>query len=422
VGALTRNRGLLAILAGGLIVRLAVTPLGNFEVDLDQLGRWAIVLANHGPAEFYRRTHADHLPGGLWILWLVGRAFLFTSPHGEVGAPSLVLMLKLVPILTDAATVLLLYSLVGRVADERAGLVAAGLYAFNPAPIFLSSIWGQWDALSAAFALLAVWLWQRDREQWALPVLTYAALIKPQIAAIAVPLAVVFVKRRAGPRPWRSIALGALLSLGLTVAITVPFRAPPWPAHHDLADQVRFAAAKFKAPSVSGFNLWSFWHGHDDDRVSLALGISYRQWGAALFAGTLLLACIRLARAPDDRGLIWACCVTTLATFVLLTRMHERYLLPALVFAVALAGVERRHLVIAGLLSLSQLSNLLWVFDRHHAVPPIPLLTGSAARPAFALVNLASLAVLLALGPSPPPIRDAIRTHVRRTRRAPQPA
>src|SRR3712207_7376899 len=41
---------------------------------------------------------------------------------------------------------------------------------FNPGSIFLSSIWGQWDAVSALGALIALWLLMRGSPEWSLPV------------------------------------------------------------------------------------------------------------------------------------------------------------------------------------------------------------------------------------------------------------
>ena len=188
------NRRLIALLGIGLAVRLALLPVGAYGYDLTLMQSWAERLVTRPLVRFYASPEVvDHLPGDLWLLWLLGRAMDLIAPGALVPQ----IALKLVPTLADVGIGVFLFLLGRRLAGPDAGLLAAALFVLNPASIFLTAIWGQWDSVSAALALIAVWLVVRGDPAWALPPLAWAALIKPPFAAL-VPL--VFLLRVASRR------------------------------------------------------------------------------------------------------------------------------------------------------------------------------------------------------------------------------
>jgi dolichyl-phosphate-mannose-protein mannosyltransferase len=413
-------RQLPAIVVAALVIRLALAPFGQFEGDVNFAREWGDQLAEGGPGSFYDITAADHLPGDLWVFWGLGEAVDLGSHASAFGTETAVLAVKLVPILSDLAIVALLFSIGRRIAGERAGLVAAALYALNPASIFLASIWGQWDSLSAAFALLAVWLYLRGWALWSLPAITYAVLIKPQLGAIAL---VLLVAAALGPRErrprLRQVALGAALSAGLLVALTAPFDVPPWPGGETLFDRARFAFERYQEPTVSGFNVWELPSdvlSRDTDSQTLLLGTSYRTAAAVLLLAAFAAILVRLASLPRSDRLLWACLGVTMALFVLPTRVHERWILPAVVFAAVVAACDRRYRTVALLLGLSAFVNVFWVYDLRQPAPDILLISdGNGAAPlVFALLNLGLLAYIL-VWPTRPEHDSSLRRAPART-------
>ena len=137
---------------------------------------WATQLVAEPLASFYAAPlRVDHLPGDLWLLWAVARLYRLFSPTMQVQEPGFLFLLKLVPALADVGIGAMLYLLGRRFGGSRTGLLAATLFLFNPASIFLTSIWGQWDSVSALVVLIALWLLLRGKFEWSLPVLTYGA-------------------------------------------------------------------------------------------------------------------------------------------------------------------------------------------------------------------------------------------------------
>ena len=62
--------------------------------------------------------------------------------------------------------------------------------------------------------------------------------------------------------------------------------------------------------------------------------------GMALFAAVALVALWQVARRDDMRGVLLASALLAIAFFVLPTRVHERYLFPALAFVCAAKGYK----------------------------------------------------------------------------------
>ncbi|HEX5506167.1 MAG TPA: hypothetical protein VFW96_26345 [Thermomicrobiales bacterium] len=400
---------LVGILIAGLALRLALAPFGAYRFDTDDLGRWTARLATVPLARFYDGPPVDHLPGDLWVMWALGKGYALVSPGLDVQARAFLVLLKLVPALADAGIAALLYLLGRRLGGAVAGLVAAALYAFNPGSVFLTAVWGQWDALSAALALAALWLLLRGDPEWAFPVLAYAALIKPQVAALAPLLALAFVAwyaLREPPGRWlRRVAVGAAASLLVLVLVPLPFDVgvSPLPARWSLVGRLSDALEKFTETSHSAFNLWTaplaapagvplF---RQPDSARWLLGLTYQAWGALLLAAALVAILAAFWRRRDARALVWAATATALALFVLPTRIHERYLLPAVALAALAAALAPRLGWLYAGLTLTYLANLYYVYAEFYPIPKLAFMYSSATFVhAMSLLNLALLAWL----------------------------
>lgn len=394
----------------------------------------------------------DHLPGDLWLLWAIARLYRAVAPEGSFGATGFLVLLKLVPALADAGIALLLYAIVRRFAGARAGLIAAAAFTFNPAIVFLSAVWGQWDAVSACLALAALWLLLRGNPEWSLPALTWAALIKPQFAALAPLFALAFLARYVLPHanqarrpagrdapvapPGRAarragVAIGAAILVLILVPRPFDVGPPPLPARWGLVERAVLALEKFPVTSAGAFNLWASplagearwrggaWEGGDglflrSDLQPWALGLSYRTWGTLLFAAAYLaiLAAYWWSRGRGDgRALVWACLAIAYAAFVLPTRGHERYLFPAVVFAALAAALAPRLRPFYLAVSAVYFVNLYYIYGRYSVLPgyaaifatDVLIYAGGLLNVALLLYVLCRALPVLRRAPSPPP-------------------
>ncbi len=390
----------------GVLLRAAIgglyMPLSGFGIDVGDFSAWAQRLASGGPGQFYAPGYfGDYPPGYMYVLWLIGSVGAWLRPVvGLLITPGLV---KVPGILADAGVAWLLFSYcrrfgsrwLGSWSGERIGLVAAVIYMFNPGTIFNSSVWGQVDSVGALAAVGTLYLLARGWTEAAAVGAVLAMLVKFQFGFLLPVVAIVGIKRhllgrssdpmqerRADPvRVLSSLAAG----IGSLFLLILPFGFSIWsPADpgHSLVDKFLEATDTYKGLTINGFNLWrnpftglgnTLRWGCDvapptcgsGEGVAFMLGSTPVTWqlvGTLLFAAAALIALWQIARRDDPAGLLVGALVLAVAFFVLPTRVHERYLFPALALAAPLVARSWRWAVLYGVLTLSFFANVYWVY------------------------------------------------------------
>jgi len=388
---------LLRAFIGGIYV-----PLSGFRIDVGDFSAWAQRLAANGPGEFYQADYfSDYPPGYMYVLWLLGSVGEWLRPvFGLSITPGLV---KVPGILADAGVAWLLFIYARRFGDrwlggwggERIGVIAAAIYLFNPGTIFNASVWGQVDSVGALVILATLYLLARGWTEAAAVGAVVALLVKFQFAFLIPIVAIVGIKRhllgrssdpahddRGDPlRVLTSLAAG----LGSLVVLILPFGLAVWtPADrtHSLIGKFLDAADTYKGLSINGFNLWrNPWSGlgdslqwgcdvapptcPDGQGIALLLGtfpVTWQLVGTVLFAVAALVALWQIARRDDPDGLLVGALVLAVAFYALPTRVHERYLFPALALAAPLVMRGRGWAVLYAALTVSFFANVYWVY------------------------------------------------------------
>ena len=142
-------------------------------------------------------------------------------------------MIKLPFILADLALAAVLFLLTRRLFGQRAGLVAAAVFLFNPAVILVSTVWGQNDSIATLAVVGAIYLLVTGRTEAAAAVGVIAMLIKFQYGFVIPIIAIVGLRRHllglpdgdgaTWPRDPRRIGL-ALLASTATLIVICPCR------------------------------------------------------------------------------------------------------------------------------------------------------------------------------------------------------
>jgi hypothetical protein len=171
----------------------------------------------------------------------------------------------------------------------------------------------------------------------------------------------------------------------------------PLPARWDLLERLRYSLDLYPETSVNAFNLWATpLVGNREPDAQPLLGVAVRTWGLALFGAAYLLILARYWRRPDARAFIWAAFAISFAGFMLPTRVHERYLLPAITLAALAAAVTPRLRWFFAALSVTFFANLYWVYDLSERAFELEVVYQSEAVVLLvALVNVGLLAYTL---------------------------
>lgn len=288
---------------------------------------------------------------------------------------------KLPAMVGDLALAYLLYCFAKKQAphNKKLHLFALSFVFFNPAFFYNSSYWGQIDVLPLLGIILSLYLLLFTRRFITSGIVfTLGLLVKPTIL-IYLPVYAVFFIRRSGVKKF----LAALVfSLILFWASFFPFLKEGVDFFYPVKifSEKIMAAQSLSFVTNGAFNFWvliTHFKGIPDV-TSLLLGFSYKRWGffiTAVFYAAILYQCAK-SNNPKKAffsGLFFI----SFASFLFLTRMHERYSMLLLPFAF-LAGLHKRQfLVWSVILSFFSFLNLYHSWP----VPRIEMLTTLLSNP-----------------------------------------
>ncbi len=372
--ALRRDRVTLGCVLGlAFTLRLALSALvEGYGVDMGCFSAWAGKMASGGPANFYEEGYfCDYPPAYMLVLGALGA--LANLLGVQLGTMDGQILLKLVPIVCDLVLALLGYVAASRVAGKRPALGVAALLAFNPAFVITSACWGQIDSVLAVMLVLLLLFAREGKWHAAIPLFALAVLAKPQAGLLA-PLGVVALARDViQNKPARkSAGIGLALGAAATVAIALPF-SPNQASPFWLVNKYRETLSSYAYATLSTGNLMFLLGGNwAPNAKELFFGVTYGQLGAALMALSFAFGIAVYLRGRERKRLFLASAATMQLIFVLGSKMHERYILPALALLL-LAYIETgdlRVLLSAILASAATAVNVGAVLAFEHLVAP----------------------------------------------------
>ena len=363
------------------LVRFLFIGADGFKGDVSTFQSWALTLAEHPMREFFAKAgFADYPPGYFYVLWFVGHAYKLLVPSD----PSyfiLKIFVKLPAILMDIVDAGLIFVLVRRSASLAWAFGAAALFAFNPATIFISAYWGQVDSVAGGLTLLTIILMYDAATKTGKPatyslvgawlVVAAAILIKPP-SIVLVPLMLAFMvttdDRAVQATRRMATAIGIGGALALAYLATLAFH-PGWNPIEQFAwlyGRYQYASGVYPYTSVNAFNIYAIVrHMWESDAAPLTmwghtLGPPEYVWGVLLMLAAVALVVSQYIQRRDPMAFLEAAFILSLGYFVLLTRMHERYVFNALLLAIPLIWYQRRYLIASICLTLTLFANLCY--------------------------------------------------------------
>jgi len=382
----SRNREIICLVALLFIAFLVRMMLFSFQgnvYDLLTFGSWIGASTDHGLRTFYDRiSWCDYPPFSIYILYGFGN---LAKLLGLYNMSRIFDVIKLIPTLFDLATSSIIYIFVRKQASFKLSLVATALYAFNPAVIFNGAIWGQLDAVYTFFIVLSLMLALKSKPKLSVAVLALAILTKPQAIAIA-PLIALLIYKKNGLKT----LVFSLIIVALTVfVIILPFN---WSNPAAFLSHIYLGAyGGFKFTSVNAFNLWGLVGFFVPDGGFFILG-----W--ALFGGLTVSVLYFLNKrfdAHDEVFIVFCAFMLVFGFFMLPTRIHERYLFPAISLLVLTFPLLKKtrpvYAVLTGTLLLN-LSYVLYFTNNSQSVP-----SRSWVDIAAIIINILTMAYALVL-------------------------
>jgi Gpi18-like mannosyltransferase len=279
------------------------------------------------------------------------RGLPLTQVNGLAADPFVVFMFKLLPLICELLTIIMVAWWCRHQRIMRWLLPL--LMAIAPGMIVNSAWWGQSDSIMLLLLVLSLMALNKDRPVWAWALLAVALLTKFQ-SIVLVPVLVTACWRRYG---WRrtltgTVICGLIVGTGLLPFVLVSGWSAALEPFIGVVGQlpgVTFSALNYWAlfaPKVPGFLLPP----NElvlPDNIAVLGPLTLRHLGLVTLALYTLLTMLTIWRQNEQRReFIWATAVYT-AFFSLPTEIHERYFYPAALFLIIGIAQDRRALLAA---------------------------------------------------------------------------
>ena len=347
-----KDRFLILLLLFGFLIRIMFSHLPGFKFDIDTNFAWAIRLNEVGFSNFYsNKIWTSYTPGFLYILAFLG----YLKTLIQIPDSYFFVVLKLPSIIGEIIMGYVAYLIIPNKYKLWKN-IALILILFNPAFIFNSAVFGQFDGLFSLVLLISVYsLIQRKLISSSI-FYALAFILKPQ-AVIVIPVYLFYLIE--------NFSIKNIIKLILPGAVTTTISFLPFFPANFLNGPVNLVLNilnTYPYASIFAYNFWgilNFWI--PDNR--LFLNINYQNWGF-IFLGVFWLIIAYFHIRIKKLSVFTLAAISALSFFFLLTRMHERYLYPGLVFLIILAALKKSSLLITLtiILSLIHLLNLYYVY------------------------------------------------------------
>jgi len=333
---------ILIILFFGFLLRIILCPFLTLKLDQNTFIVWSINLVNKGFKNFYLNW-SDYFPGYLYILWVLGKVRGFLPDE---------LLYKVPAILSDLLTGYLIYRIAIKYVNEKKSLIITSLYVFNPAIIYNSTLWGQIDSIVILFSLLSLFLVEKNIILSAV-FLALGTLVKPQVAFLT-PLILFLLfksKNKVKKIIIYSLTGGILFILGF-----LPFLLGGKNLFQFIFERIRFSFNQYQYASVNAFNFWGLFGFWKPDVGKVPLNIL----GAIIFSFSFSFALLKTKIKRGEKYVLST--LIFLSSFLFLTRIHERHLLPVFAPLVLTTLFLPNTIIIYVLLSFTYLANMFYSY------------------------------------------------------------
>lgn len=275
--------------------------------------------------------------------------------------------------------------------------IAASLILFNPVFIYNSSLWGQIDSIPIFFVLFSVYLLLYSKRGVISTVLfTLALLIKPTALVFLPVYAVLFIKTFGIKKSIINLFVANLVFCLAFLPFTKDKNIFLYP--YEVYSKGILAAQSLPYVTNGAFNFWVFITGLKGikDTSPFFMGISYRMFGYIIVGFINLFVIFRISRGEDKKEIIFtALSINTLAVFLFLTKMHERYSLLPLSFLLLAALKKPKLIYLFIIISITSLFNHYHSWSVPAIMPIINIFNNMFFVYGISLINLVVLFCLL---------------------------
>lgn len=312
------------LLCAGLLLRIsAATLTDGHPFDMSLFKNWATAAANNLFQVYSSSRSSDYPPLYMYILFLTGKV-----AGVQAMSPYFTLLLRLPSIMADIATSYLVYKLAGKYLSREISILVSAFYIFNPAIFINSTFWGQVDSFFTLIVVSSLYMLSEKKIGLSSALFTAAVLMKPQ-GIIFLPVLFFELIRE---RSFKNFLTAATFALSTAIIIILPFT-----LNKDVLWIFRLfsnTVSEYPYASVNAFNFFSLIGKNYIKDANTMFLLSYHNWGM-IFIVIITAFSWFIYIKGNSRAFACAAALLQIAgVFMFSTRMHERYLFPAVALSI----------------------------------------------------------------------------------------
>ena len=345
---------IIAVSAIAVVLRVILAAVyKGHESDMSCFIGWSNAAFENGLGKFYTLDmFHDYPPGYMYVLYVIGA---LQKLFGFSGGASYVLV-KLPAIICDIITGIIVYKIAKKNFSDSISTALASLYMFNPAAILNCSLWGQVDAVYTLFALLMIYFISEKKMIASYFMFALCIFIKPQ-AFIFTPVLIggivenVFLDDFSRNKLFKNLGSG-IGAIVMMLALALPFGVG------NVIVQYKATLASYPHLTVNAFNLWGALGKNWSDLSVFTSAVGY-----IFIAAIAVFSIYLLLKSKSKSKYYFAGALLAFFTYMLSTKMHDRYAFPAMVLMLAafVLTASKRNFIMYVLITLSQFFNTAWV-------------------------------------------------------------
>jgi len=315
---------ILTLLCVGLLLRISsATLIEGHPFDINLFKSWATSAANNLFQVYSSSRSSDYPPLYMYILFLIGKIASVPAM-----SPYFTLLLKLPSIMADIATSYLIYRMAGKYLSSEISVLLSAFYIFNPAVFINSTFWGQVDSFFTFIVISSVVMLSEKKIGFSSALFTAALMMKPQ-GIIFLPVLFFELIRQ---KNFKSFLKVLVFALSTAMIIILPFSLNKdvlWIFKHFSS-----TVAEYPYASVNAFNFFSLiGKNHVKDAATLFI-FSYHNWGMIFIVLITAFSWFVYIKGNSRVFASAAALLQIVGVFTFSTRMHERYLFPAIALVI----------------------------------------------------------------------------------------
>ena len=340
---------LIGVFGVSFLVRILLFSFQGYQNDMNTFVSWFNTAADFGPKFFYSAVSwCDYPPFNIYLFWGFGS---LTRALGLFGTPFVTYIVKFVPNIFDLLIAGLIYLFVQKQLSFKLSLLATVLYIFNPAVIFNSAVWGQFDAIYTLFLLLSLILALKNKPELSAASFAVSILTKPQAIAL-LPLIVFVIFKKSN---LKRLMLSIVTFVATIFVVILPMQ---WSNPITFLTDIYFGAySGYAYTSINAFNTWGLFGMWLPDGKLFILGwIMF-----AVFSIFTLYVLNTRWKKSSIMLVFFVAFMLFFAFFMLPTRIHERYLFPSVSILVLMFPFIKKTRLFYSIITMTFLVNITYV-------------------------------------------------------------